>query len=89
MLIKAGGGDIGDFVVSTSTARREGIRAVTSDASNIKNDFKNSLAARDLTLHFDGKAVKEYTAGVHKEKERIALLLLQHSPPLKSLVSPL
>ena len=52
-------------MVSTSTSRREGIVAVTKDTEDIKESLKNSLSAKDLTLHFDGKALKEYSDGCH------------------------
>ena len=82
LIIQESGGNLDDFVVSKSTCRREGIKSVTKDTENIKERFKNSLSARDLTLHFDGKAVKEYSAGCHLEQERIAVIV--SSPSLDS-----
>ena len=35
-IIKKSGGDLDDFVVSTSTTRREGVKAVTEDPDDIK-----------------------------------------------------
>ena len=82
LLIQESGGDLDDFVVSTSTCRRQGIKAVTEDTENIKEKFKINLSERDLTLHIDGKAVKEFSAGCHLEQERIAVIV--SSPSLKS-----
>ena len=82
LIIQESGGNLDDFAVSKSTCRREGISAVTKDTEKIKEIFKNSLSARDLTIHFDGKAVKEYSAGCHLEKERIAVIV--SSPSLDS-----
>ena len=36
LIIKKSGGDLDDFVVSTSTTRREGVKAVTEDPDDIK-----------------------------------------------------
>ena len=36
LIIKKSGGDLDDFVVSTSTTRGEGVKAVTEDADDIK-----------------------------------------------------
>ena len=82
LVIKESGGDLDDFVLSTSTCRRQGIKAVTADAENIKEVFKENLKERDLTLHFDGKSVKEFSAGRHLDQERIAVIV--SSPTLKS-----
>ena len=82
LIIKKPGGNLDDFVLSTRTCRREGVKAVIEDADKIKETFKNNLKVRDLTLHFDGKAVRELTAGCHLEQERIAVIV--SSPTLKS-----
>ena len=71
-----------DFVLSTSTCRRKGISAVEQEASSIKTDFQSKLSGRDLSLHFDGKAVKEFTDGCHRTQERIAIIV--SSPTLDS-----
>ena len=81
-VIKEAGGNLDDFALSTSTCRREGVKAVTKEALEVKEKFRESLKTRDLTLHFDGKAVKEFTAGRHLDQERIAVIV--SSPSLKS-----
>ena len=43
--------------------------------------FKENLNSKDLTLHFDGKSVKEFTDGKHLEQERIAVIV--SSPSLE------
>ena len=82
LIINESNGNLEDFVLSTSTCRRKGLEAVKNDSSSIKERFKANLGARDLTLHFDGKAVKEFTKGDHQEKERIAAIV--SSPSLDS-----
>ena len=57
LIIKDSSGNLEDFVLSTRTSRRKGVKAVIEDADKIKETFKNNLKVRDLTLHFDGKAV--------------------------------
>ena len=47
-----------------------------------KKKIKNSLTGRDLTLHFDGKAVTEFTDGSPLNQERIAVIV--SSPSLQS-----
>ena len=69
-------------MLSTTTCRREGVKAVLKDVDMIKEKFKDNLVARNLTLHFDGKAVKEYTRGCHLDQERIAVIV--SSPTLQS-----
>ena len=32
-------------------------------ANDIVTNFKDNLTSKDLTLHFDGKSVKEFTGG--------------------------
>ena len=81
LIINESNGNLDDFVVSTSTVRRKGISAVEKDSEDIKKRFKESITAKDLTLHFDGKAVKEFTDGKHLEQERIAVIV--SSPSLK------
>ena len=76
LVIKEAGGNLDDFTLSISKCRREGIKAVTKEALEIKEKFRKSLKTRDLTLHFDGKAVKEFTAGRHLDQERIAVISL-------------
>ena len=87
-IIKKSGGDLDDFVVSTSTTRREGVKAVTEDPDDIKkNKIKNSLTG------FYGKAVTEFTDGSPLNQERIAVIVSSPSlqypqvlgvPPAKS-----
>ena len=75
MIINESNGNLDDFDLSTSTVRREGIKAVKKNAEDIQKTFKEGLANKDLTLHFDGKSVKEYTGGLHLEQERIAVIV--------------
>ena len=82
LIINESNGNIDDFGVSTSTCRKKGITAVENDSSRIKDAFKDKLSARDLTVHFDGKSVCEFTEGKHQEKERIAVIVT--SPSLDS-----
>ena len=82
LIIRESGGYLDDFVLSTTTCRREGVKAVIKDAEMIKEKFKDNLVARNLTLHFDGKAVKEYTSGCHLDRERIAVIVF--SPTLQT-----
>ena len=81
LIINESNGNLDDFVVSTSTVRRRGIDAVKKNAEDIKRGFKDTLTAKDLTLHFDGKSVKEFTGGQHLEQERIAAIVSSPSLP--------
>ena len=81
LIVNESNGNLDDFIVSTSTVRRRGISAVKNNAEEIKNCFKSSLSSKDLTLHFDGKSVKEFTGGQHLEQERIAIIVT--SPTLE------
>ena len=58
--------------------RREGIEGVKKNAEDIKKTLKESLANKDITLHFDGKSVR----GLHLEQERIAVIV--SSPTLEN-----
>ena len=69
------------LIICPSIVRREGIKAVKNNAEQIKKEFKENLKNKDLTLHFDGKSVKEFTAGRHMEQERIAVIV--SSPSLE------
>ena len=82
LVINESNGNLDDFVLSTSTARREGIAAVKKNAQDVMSRFKENLTSKDLTLHFDGKSVKEFTGGKHLEQERIAVIV--SSPSLDS-----
>ena len=93
LIVNESNGNLEDFILSTSTVRRRGISAVKKNAEEVKETFKNNLSAKDLTLHFDGKSVKELTSGQHLEQERIAIIVtsptLDHPqvlgvPPAKS-----
>ena len=55
--------------------------AVSLSASNVRDEFREKLSdlekngrQKSLVLHFDGKAVEEYTAGKKETKERIAVI---------------
>ena len=75
LIINESNGNIDNFALSTFTVRREGIAVVQKNADDIRKKFKESLAAKDLTLHFDGKAVKEFAGVTHLEQERIAVIV--------------
>ena len=81
LIINESNGNLDDFVISTSTVRREGITAVKKNANDIIENFKENLKSKDLTLHFDGKSVKEFTEGQHLEQERIAVIVSAPSLP--------
>ena len=82
LVINESNGNLDDFVLSTSTVRREGIAAVKKNAQDVMIKFKENLTSKDLTLHFDGKSVKEFTGGKHLEQERIAVIV--SSPSLET-----
>ena len=81
LIVNESNGNLDDFILSTSTVRRRGISAVKKNAEEIKDSFKHNLSSKDLTLHFDGKSVKEFTGGQHLEQERIAIIVT--SPTLE------
>ena len=63
VLIQESNGNLDDFVLSKSTARRVGASEVTADSLRIREEFASKITGRNLTLHFDGKAVPEFTGG--------------------------
>ena len=63
---------------------------MSSTASSVREQFKEKLESLErsdskqvLVLHFDGKAVEEYTDGKKETKERIAVICSspEFSPP--------
>ena len=81
LIVNESNGNLDDFSISTSTCRREGIKATKDDSKKIKEDFVSKLSGRSLTLHFDGKSVREFTGGKHLQQERIAVIV--SSPELE------
>ena len=73
-IINVSGGIIEDFPLSTSSVWRAGKRVISEAAESIKSNYQLAIQETYLTLHFDGKFVKEYTGNVKVIKERLAVL---------------
>ena len=85
-LINESNGNVSDFKLSQSTANRKRKSEVQKAASEIRNLFKEKIsnlkqkgAEKSLVLHFDGKAITEFTAGRKGTNKRVA-------PPLSSVL---
>ena len=78
-VILASKGDISQFSISTTTARRERQRVEALVADKIKEDFRGVMKDPDVKvmIHFDGKKLPSInTDKVHKPlKDRVAVIL--------------
>ena len=74
-IINVSGGIIEDFPLSTSSVWRAGKRVISEAAESIKSNYQLAIKDTYLTLHFDGKSVKEYTGNVKVINERLAVLV--------------
>ena len=72
-IIKIGGGNVEDFVLSKTSAHRHGKKAIQSESEKIVEEKKEKLRDKNIQLHFDGKSVKHFMEG-NGRKERVAVI---------------
>ena len=58
-LIKDSGGDVNDFIISTSTTRRARQTARSNEFEHIKNKFSSDLRDRFFSICWDEKLLKK------------------------------
>lgn len=80
-VISSGGGNLDDFTLSKSSIHSKTNVKVKESAKNIRIEQKSKLSGRALTLHFDGKLVRDFTNGKIANRERCAILV--SSPELE------
>lgn len=62
-LIKIGGGNVADFILSSSSSHRHSKQSVRSSAQKIIDEKKELMKDKELQLHFDGKSVRHFMEG--------------------------
>ena len=73
-IIKIGGGNVKDFVLSRSSAQRLGYEAIKSESEKLVAEKIEKLSGKEIQLHFDGKSLQHYMEGKVETTERIAVI---------------
>ena len=84
--ILASGGDIDDFPISDSSARRDRRKANSDSTESIKDAFKAAVGDGDkrLIAHFDGKMLEELGSNKVNKDKKDRLAILVRSPDLEN-----
>ena len=76
-VIALSGGNVGEYVVSKSSFLRAIDHVINSEAEKIRQYIKDlaNSSHKLVSVHFDGKIVKEYTGNISLTQDRLSVLV--------------
>ena len=73
--VNSSGGDVRDFAISKSTTWRACCTGVEKKVNEIRSNLANNENIKDLTVHFDGKTLSDFTDNKITSSEKLAILV--------------